>query len=72
LRLLELGVDFNVVLEELKAQRDAIGFESFERLAGVLYEKMVGIRGILRARGLRSPGLDRFIDSVYNLPVKRK
>lgn len=64
LRLLELGVDFNVVLEELKAQRDAIGPESFERLAGILHEKMLSIQKILGERGLRSSGLDRFINSL--------
>ncbi|MFA4647742.1 hypothetical protein P8X24_10945 [Pyrococcus kukulkanii] len=64
LRLLELGVDFNVVFKELKVQKNTIEPESFERLVGILYEKMIEVQELLRMRGLRSSSLDMFINSL--------
>ncbi|WP_088882733.1 hypothetical protein [Thermococcus sp. P6] len=67
LRILEAGVDFNVILDEIKAQRRVIESERSGRLAAVFLEKMEGVREILRGRGLRSLGLDNFIDSLEEL-----
>lgn len=68
LRILEVGVDFDVILDEIKAQRRIIEPERFGRLAGVFLEKMRGVQEILRGRGLRSSSLDKFINSLEGLP----
>ena len=67
LRLLEMGIDFDVVLDEVKVQKEAIEPERFERLAGLLLEKMMIVQRILGERGLRSSGLDKFINSLEEL-----
>jgi len=67
LRRLEMGIDFDVVLDEVKVQKEAIEPERFERLAGLLLEKMMIVRRILGERGLRSSGLDKFINSLEEL-----
>ncbi|MCO6041846.1 hypothetical protein [Thermococcus alcaliphilus] len=67
IRLIEVGVDFNVILEELNIQKDLIGKERFELLVNLLMEKMVSIREILGVRGLRSSGLEKFIISLEEL-----
>lgn len=61
LRLLEHGVDFEVMLGELNHQRTIIEPERFEWLVGLLYEKSLILRDILAEKGLRSRGLDKFI-----------
>lgn len=67
LRLLELGIDFEVVLEEVEAQKEVIERERFEHLADLLLEKMISVQKILGERGLRSSGLDKFINSLEEL-----
>ncbi|WP_246112266.1 hypothetical protein [Thermococcus aciditolerans] len=67
LQLLEAGIDFDVVLDEVKVQKEAIEPERFERLADILLEKMISIQKILEERGLRSSGLDKFINSLEEL-----
>lgn len=67
LRLLEMGIDFDVVLDEVKVQKEAIEPERFEWLAGLLLEKIMIVRRILGERGLRSSGLDKFINSLEEL-----
>lgn len=67
MRLLELGIDFDVVLEEVEAQKEVIEPERFEHLADLLLEKMISIQKILEERGLRSSGLDKFINSLEEL-----
>ena len=64
LRLLELGVDFNVVLKEMEVQRKLLEVETFERLAHILFEKIKLVQKILEERGLRSRGLDHFINQL--------
>jgi len=67
LRLLEMGVDFDVVLEEIKVQKEVIELERFEQFIGILFEKMLSIQKILEERGLRSSGLNKFINSLQKL-----
>ncbi|NJE04106.1 hypothetical protein [Thermococcus sp. MV11] len=67
LRLLELGIDFGIVLEEVNAQKEVIERERFEHLADLLLEKMISVQKILGERGLRSSGLDKFISSLEEL-----
>ncbi|KUH34810.1 hypothetical protein APY94_00080 [Thermococcus celericrescens] len=67
MRLLEMGIDFDVVLEEVEAQKKVIESERFEYLMGLFLEKMRGVRAILKERGLRSSGLDKFINSLEEL-----
>ncbi|WP_231845542.1 hypothetical protein [Pyrococcus abyssi] len=64
LRLLELGVDFDVVLKEIEVQRKLLEVETFERLAHILFEKIKLIQKILEERGLRSRGLNYFINQL--------
>ena len=64
LRLLELGVDFDVVLKEIEVQRKLLEVETFERLAHILFEKIKLVQKILEERGLRSRGLDHFINQL--------
>jgi len=64
LRLLELGVDFDVVLKEIEVQRKLLKVETFERLAHILFEKIKLVRKILWERGLRSRDLDHFINQL--------
>ncbi|AHL22803.1 hypothetical protein [Thermococcus nautili] len=67
MRLLELGIDFDVVLDEVRAQKEFIEPERFEHLAGLLLEKLISVQRILEERGLRSSGLDKFISSLEKL-----
>lgn len=67
LRLIEMGIDFKVVLKEIEVQKEVIGLERFEQLMSLFLEKMITVRGILKERGLRSSSLDKFIDSLREL-----
>ncbi|WP_167886394.1 hypothetical protein [Thermococcus sp. M39] len=49
------------------AQRKVLEPKRFDWLVGLLLEKMLVVQGILRKRGLKSSGLDRFIDSLKGL-----
>ncbi len=64
LRLLEHGVDFEVMLGELNNQGMIIGPERFEWLVGLLYEKLLILRKVLAEKGLRSRALDKFIKEL--------
>lgn len=64
LRLLEHGVEFSIILDELNSQKVFIEPERFEWLVGLLYEKSLTLRDILAERGLRSRYLDNFIKNL--------
>ncbi|WP_251949775.1 hypothetical protein [Thermococcus argininiproducens] len=64
LRLLEHGIDFSIILDELNSQKVLIEPERFEWLIGLLYEKSLMLKDILVERGLKSRGLDKLIKSL--------
>ncbi|WP_083811636.1 hypothetical protein [Pyrococcus sp. NA2] len=64
LRLLELGVYFDVVLTEIEVQRKLLEVETFERLMYILFKKIKLVQKILEEKGVRSRGLDYFIDQL--------
>ena len=64
LRLLEHGINFSTILDELNAQKALIEPDKFEWLVGLFYEKLLMLRNMLAERGLRSKDLEKFIRNL--------
>lgn len=70
-RLLEHGIDFSIILDELNRQKYLIEPDRFEWLVGLLYEKLLALRDILAEKGLKSRGLDGFVENLELSFVKK-
>ncbi|NJE09280.1 hypothetical protein E3E31_12255 [Thermococcus sp. M39] len=72
LRLIEHGVNFDIILAELEVQKALLEKERFEWLMGILYEKALRLREILQKEGLRSKGLNKFIKNLGTYFVRNQ